>query len=148
MVEGVVEGVFRGLCKWRRCFFVDFLEFFFVVIGWLVWWIECGRLNGIGGSGYLFCFVICLYIYFFFLFVFYYFIESLIVWVVIVKVSSGLWYVVGCCNKVDKEKLVVGIWVVLDMIIFIIMWVFFWEVSFVMWFYGLICVVGNIVISR
>jgi len=32
-----------------------------------------------------------------------------------VKASSGPWYVVGCCNKVDKEKLVAGPRVALDM---------------------------------
>ncbi|CAM6038131.1 unnamed protein product [Sphagnum compactum] len=34
---------------------------------------------------------------------------------VIVKASSGPGYVVGCCNKVDKEKLVAGTRVALDM---------------------------------
>jgi hypothetical protein len=34
---------------------------------------------------------------------------------VIVKASSGPGYVVGCCNKVDKEKLVAGTRVAFDM---------------------------------
>ena len=31
------------------------------------------------------------------------------------KTSSGPRYVVGCCNKVDKDKLIAGTRVVLDM---------------------------------
>lgn len=49
---------------------------------------------------------------------------------VIVKASSGPRYVVGCRNKVDKEKLTAGTRVVLDMTTLTIMRALPREVSF------------------